>query len=87
MASLFFVTGSRLDRARKEHALESARAVLEQHALTATAGVTSPNPQTVVLRVLAPLVEPAMGLLKSVRAAWRHELWTLQASSPRIWSM
>ncbi len=87
MASLFFVTGSRLDRARKEHALESARAVLAQHALTATAGVTSPNPQTVALRVLAPLVEPAMGLLKSVRAAWRHELWTLQASSPRIWSM
>jgi len=87
LASLFFVAGSRLNRPRKERALECARSVLTGHPLAGTAGVTSPNPHTLVLRVAAPLVEPAMGLLKAVRAAWRQELWALEASSPRIWSM
>ncbi len=87
LASLFFVAGSRLDRTRKVRALECARSVLAGHPLAGIAGVTSPNPHTLVLRVVAPLVEPAMGLLKLVRAAWRKELWALEASSPRIWSM
>lgn len=35
---------------------------------------------------LAPLVEPALELLKSVRAAWRQQLWQLEASAPRVWN-
>jgi urease accessory protein len=38
-----------------------------------------------VLRVLAPQVEPAMQLLAAVRAAWRQLGWGLQAEPPRIW--
>jgi len=87
MASLFFVTGRPLDRARRDTALDAARAVMDAHALKATAGATSPNGQVVVVRALAPQVEPAMQLLQQVRAAWRAALWQLCAEPPRIWSM
>ena len=42
--------------------------------------------QVVVVRVLAPVVEPVMALLRSVWLAWRSELWQLGFTSPRIWS-
>lgn len=87
MASLFFATGSALSRDRKEHALNMARTVMEAHALTNTAGATSPNDHVVVVRVLAPLVEPAMDLLRQVWASWRKELWQMKATTPRIWAM
>lgn len=86
MATLFFVTGSPLDRERRELALDTARQVVAGHALQATAGATSPNPQVVLLRVLAPQVEAAMGLLRGVWAAWRQALWALPAVPPRIWA-
>ena len=87
MASLFFVTGTVLDRKRRQLVLDIARDLIACHALAATAGATSPNNQVIVLRVLAPLVEPAMGLLRAVRNAWRQELWQLPACNPRIWAM
>lgn len=87
MASIFFATGSALSRDRKEHALNVARAVLDAHPLKHTAGATCPNDQVVVVRVLAPWVEPAMGVLRQVWAAWRQELWQIEATSPRIWAM
>ncbi len=86
MASIFFATGVKLHRARRQQALDGARAVVEAHTLRATAGATSPNEQVVVVRVLAPLVEPAMQMLKGVWAAWRAILWSKSAASPRIWS-
>ena len=87
MASLFFVVGTPLERARRDTALDAARAVMDAHALKATAGATSPNGQVVVVRALAPQVEPAMQLLRQVRAAWRAALWQLDAEPPRIWAM
>lgn len=87
VASVFFATGSPLRRERRELALESARQVLQVHALKAWAGVTSPNPQVLVLRVVAPQVEPAMDLLKKTWAAWRGALWGMAATRPRIWAM
>ena len=87
MASLFWVAGTPLPRARRDAALDAARTVVDAHALQATAGVTSPHPQVVVLRVLAPQVEPAMQLLRQVRAAWRAALWQMEATPPRIWAM
>ena len=87
MASLFFVAGRPLDRARRDTALDAARAVMDAHALKASAGATSPNGQVLVVRALAPQVEPAMQLLQQVRAAWRAALWQLCAEPPRIWAM
>ena len=85
-ATLFFVAGTKLGRERRQHALDAARQVIEMHPLSATAAATSPDGQVVLVRVLAPVVEPAMALLRAVWLAWRRELWHLGASSPRIWS-
>jgi urease accessory protein len=87
MASLFFVVGTKLDRARKQLALDIARDLVAASELASTAGATSPNPQVIVVRALAPLVEPAMHLLRAVRNAWRQELWQLPTCNPRIWAM
>jgi urease accessory protein len=86
MASLFFVAGSGLKRARRDAGLEQARQVIEQHALSGSAGVTCPNPQVMVLRVLSPLVEPAADLLRQVWVAWRAHYWHLSTQLPRIWA-
>jgi urease accessory protein len=86
LASLFFVSGSKLDRDRRATALDVAREVIAKHGLHATAGVSCPNDQVVVLRVLAPLVEPAIDLLRQVWAQWRAHFWQLHAVPPRIWA-
>ena len=87
LASLFFMAGAALPRARRDLALDAARALIAAHPLATTAGATSPHPQVVVVRVLAPLVEPAMGLLRQIRNAWRAQLWAQGSENPRIWSM
>jgi urease accessory protein len=86
VATLFFASGSKLERKRRELALDVAREVMGAHALINTAGATSPDAQVIVVRVLAPLVEPAMGLLKQVWKSWRRHFWDQAAPSPRIWS-
>ena len=86
LASIFFCTGKPLERQRQQRALECAREVMQPHVLSNSAGATSPNGQVVVVRVLSPLVEPAMELLRQVWAAWRKELWQLAPRLPRIWA-
>lgn len=87
MASIFFAAGSAIERHRRDLALDSARQVLQDHALKPNAGATSPNSQVLVLRALAPQVEPAMDLLKKIWAVWRQTLWNKPATLPRIWAM
>ncbi len=87
LASLFFVSGTPIARARCEEMLDMARALADAHPLAASAGITSPHAEIVVLRVLAPVVEPAMHLLRQVWQAWRTALWQRPEGAPRIWSM
>lgn len=87
VATLFLAGGSALGRARREQALEIARGAIAAHPLSALAGATAPGPRIVVVRVLAPLVEPALGLLKAIRNAWRPALWGLDATQPRTWAL
>ena len=87
LATLLFAAGDDLARERAERALDAARACIESHALRLSAGATSPHPKLVVVRALAPVVEPAMQLLRQIRAAWREQLWQLPPVAPRIWSM
>ncbi len=87
LATLFLVSGDDLTRDAREIALASARAAMEAHPLGHLAGVTSPHPRVVVMRMLAPVVEPAMQLLKSVRNAWRPALWGLAPNPPRTWAL
>jgi urease accessory protein len=87
VATLFIAAGSDFTRARRERALELAREVIAAHSLRAMAGATAPGPRVVTVRVLAPLVEPALDLLKAIRSAWRPALWSLPATQPRGWAL
>ncbi len=87
IATVFYACGTDLPRDRRDTALELARDAVAQHALVDWAGATAPGPRVVVVRVLAPLVEPALSLLKSVRNAWRVGLWGLPATLPRTWAL
>ncbi len=86
MGTLFFVSGTPLARQRREQALEAVRSMIDAHPLQATAGATAVNPHVLVVRVLSPLVEPTMDLIKSLRARWRGVLWGLSETKPRIWA-
>lgn len=85
-ATAWFAAGAPLAPARRQALLDAARTVVAAHALAATAGVTAPQPSVLVLRLLAPRLEPAMQLLAQVRAAWRQQAWGLSAAPPRIWA-
>ena len=87
LASLVLAAGNNIEPQRAAQALEAAREVLEAHPLRLQAGVTCAHPQVIVLRVMSPLVEPSMDLLKQVWAVWRHTLWALPSTPPRIWSV
>lgn len=85
LATAWLAAGTPWPGARRQQLMEVAHEALAGHALSATAGVTAVQPSVLVLRVLAPGVEPAMDLLARVRAAWRQAAWQLPAEPPRIW--
>lgn len=87
LGTLLLVAGSPFSRDRRDEALSLARQALAGHLLAPTSGATSPHPQVIVVRVLAPVVEPAMEVLRQIRHVWRRHLWGLVAENPRIWSM
>jgi urease accessory protein len=79
--TLWFASGTPWPNDRREALLDAARAVIGG----AQAGATAVHERVLVLRVLAPRVEPAMQLLQAVRAAWRQLVWGLAAEPPRVW--
>lgn len=85
MATLFLVCGVPMARDRRLELLELARSLIETDELAASAAVTAPNPQTLVLRALAPMVEPCWALLQRVRKSWRAAHWGVAAVAPRVW--
>lgn len=85
LATLWFAAGQALPAARREALLEAARAHGAAHPLAATVGCTAPEDGLIVLRLLAPRVEPAFELLQRVWAAWRQLAWGLPACPPRVW--
>ena len=87
LATLFLVSGSDFPRQRRDQALALAREVIDGDLLACSAGATAPGNRVIAVRVLAPLVEPALTLLKAVRASWRRSLWDLPATVPRSWAV
>jgi urease accessory protein len=87
MATLVFASGSPMATERAQVALDAARAAIEESPLRLQAGATQPHPQVIVLRVLAPVTEPAVQLLKKVWAAWRQTMWELPGTLPRLWNL
>ena len=87
MGSMLLACGSPLSRTQRELLLDATRAVLDAHPQGAWCGVTAPNDHMLVLRGLAPVVEPLMQLWQQVRACWRQQHWQLPDTAPRIWKM
>ena len=87
MASMVLACGTPLTRTQREHLLDATRAVLDAHPQGSWCGITAPNDHMLVLRGLAPVVEPLMQLWQQVRVCWRKEHWGLEGSMPRIWNM
>jgi urease accessory protein len=85
LATLWFAAGSALRAERREALLDAARASAGDSALRERCGATVPNDRVVVLRALAPRVEPAMQVLTAVWARWREAAWQLPACAPRVW--
>jgi urease accessory protein len=85
LATMWMAAGEPLAPARRDALLEAARGAASAHPLHRRCGVTAPQPHCVVLRVLAPRVEPAMQLLTSVWQAWREVAWSMPACAPRVW--
>ncbi len=85
VATLWLASGTALGRLASEALVEAARSLIATSTLAATAGVSAAHPRLVVLRALAHQVDPAMALLHSVWAAWRHQHWALPPCPPRVW--
>lgn len=87
MGTLVLAAGSPLARERREALLAAAQTALSQLPQGLVAGVTCPHPQLLVVRALAPLVEPLMATLQQAWAALRPVAWGLPAQAPRIWQV
>lgn len=85
LGTLWFASHTPWTAAEREALLDAARALASRHALAALSGATAFDARLLLLRVLAPHVEPLFDLLREVRAAWRRQAWQLDAAPPRVW--
>lgn len=83
--TLVLAAGSPLARDRRDALLTALQLSLAGLPAGVQAGVTCPNPQMLVVRALAPLVEPLMAGLQQAWAVLRPLAWGLPAQAPRIW--
>ena len=87
LATLILATGTPMSAARQATLLEAVRANIALHPLATSTGATCPNAHMLVVRVLAPVVEPAMALCQQLRGALRQHAWGQAARPPRIWNV
>jgi urease accessory protein len=87
LGTLVFAAGQPISRDRQEEALDRVRSVLAEHSTSVSAGATSPHPQVLVIRTLAPRTEPVLKLLQQAWACWRESLWGLSGQAPRLWRL
>ena len=85
LGTLWLASGTPFSRERREQLLDGVRAVLDTAPAGVQAGATCPNPQLLVVRAVAPLVEPLMATLQQVWASLRPLAWGLDGTPPRIW--
>lgn len=85
LGTLLLASGSPLGRERQAHLLDVVRTVLTQAVPGVQAAATCPHPQVLVIRAVAPLVEPLMAHMQQVWAVLRPAAWAVPAMTPRIW--
>jgi urease accessory protein len=85
LGTIWFASHVPWTTAERDTLLESARELAASSELSAMAGATAIDPRLVLLRVLAPRIEPLFTLMSQVRAAWRQQIWQMPAATPRVW--
>lgn len=85
MGTLVFACGSDLTRDRREALLAAVREALVGLPAEVRAGATCPNDRMLVIRAMAPLVEPLMAALQGVWRQLRPAAWGVKGEAPRIW--
>lgn len=85
MGTLLLASGQAFTRERREMLLAAVRDAMAPPREGVHLAATSPHPQLLVVRALAPLVEPLMIGLQHAWAALRTAAWQLDAPAPRIW--
>ena len=87
LGTLMFAVGEPMDRNRRELLLEAVREALADLLPDVQAGATCPNPNLLVVRAVAPLVEPLMTTLQRCWASLRQAAWSIKPVAPRIWQV
>lgn len=85
LGTLVFASGTPWPAATREALLDGLRQAIEADPLAARCGASAPNEHLIVVRALAPQVEPVMALWQQLWAHWRQAAWGLPATAPRIW--
>jgi len=85
--TLILAQGADMGDEDRAQVVQLAREVCDKHPLRLQAGVSSPNPRVVVVRMLSDQLEPAVDLLKKIWLQWRSQVWGMPAVAPRIWAM
>lgn len=87
IGTMVLASGSPMSRDMIERLLEAARSVEPQIDASVHAACTSPNPQMVVVRALAPVVEPLIQHFQRTWTALRPLAWQQAATPVRIWAV
>ena len=85
LGTLWLASARPMGDARRETLLDAVRAALPSAGGGLDMAATCPDPRLLVVRGLAPLVEPLMAGLQAAWARLRHQAWELPAEPPRIW--
>ncbi len=86
MGTLVMAQGSPFDVQLVSRHIDLAKLAMEPLHSELLAGVTSPNPQVIVVRVLSKDVEANLNLLKRIWKLWRESWWHMPTTQPRIWA-
>jgi urease accessory protein len=85
LGTIWFACGTPMSAPRREALLDAAREAAAASPLARLAGASAPDERLVVMRLLAPRVEPAMRLLTAVWERWRRMAWEIEPCPPRVW--
>jgi urease accessory protein len=85
LGTLWLASGTPRDNTAREALLDAAREALAGADPAVFAAATSPEPRLIVLRALAPQVEPLMAAFQRAWARLRAQAWGMGAEPPRIW--
>ena len=85
MGTLLLAAGSEITRERREALLSNVREILLGAPKEVRVAATCPNGRMLVVRAMAPLVEPLMVCLQSVWRDLRPAAWGIPGQAPHIW--